>query len=175
MSETLLLSHTEDLGSTHHRLWYYDGTLSNFNLRKYNLCTISRTFDFVNNIPGRVLYVSHTLSAHATAVSQAQSVHASRDLFNAVTFSYLLSLIRIPCRHLHLIFSQAQSVHASKIFRKPMQSVHASRDYQTQPLFTCISVSNTLCLIRIPCRYCININTRLSYQPSQLHLYDRKL
>ena len=76
----------------------------------------------------------------ATMFSQAQSVHASRDLSYAVTFSYLLSMIRIPCRHLHLKVLQAQSVHASKIFRKPMQSVHASRDYQTQPLFTCISM-----------------------------------
>ena len=93
----------------------------------------------------RVLYDLHTLSALATMFSQAQSVHASRDLSYAVTFSYLLSMIRKPCRHVHLNFLKPSRYMHLKYVRKPMQSVHASREYQTQSLFTCIS------LIRIPC------------------------
>ena len=149
----------------------------------------------------------------ATMFSQAQSVHASRDLSNAVTFSYLLSydshtlsalqlcfrkpsrymhleiyhtqslsvtyllsMIRIPCRHLHLKVLQAQSVYASKIFSQ----AHAvgtciSRISNAVTLYLHLFDSHTLCMFRIPCWYCIYINTRLSYQPSHLHLYDRKL
>ena len=122
------------------------------------------------------LYDSHTLSTLATMFSQAQSVHTSRDLSHAVTFSYLLSMIRIPCRHLHLKVVQAQSVHASKIFSQ----AHAvgtciSRISNAVTLYLHLFDSHTLCMFRIPCWYCIYINTRLSYQPSHLHLYDRKL
>ena len=108
--------------------------------------------------------------------SQAQSVHASRDLSYAVTFSYLLSMIRKPCRHVHLKVSQAHSVHASKI----CSQAHAvgtciSRISNAVTLYLHLFDSHTLCMFRIPCWYCIYINTRLSYQPSHLYLYDRKL
>ena len=106
--------------------------------------------------------------------SPVGSLHASRDLSYAVT--YLLSMIRIPCRHLHLKVLQAQSVHASKIFSQ----AHAvgtciSRISNAVTLYLHIFDSHTLRMFRIPCWYCIYINTRLSYQPSHLHLYDRKL
>ena len=75
----------------------------------------------------------------ATMFSQAQSVHASRDLSNTVTFSYLLSMIRIPCRPCTYKFRKPSRYMHLIYFRKPMQSVHPYRDYQTQSLFTCIS------------------------------------
>ena len=113
----------------------------------------------------------------ATMFSQAQSVRASRDLSYAVTFSYLLAIYD----------SHTLSAPAPKSFASP--SVHASKICsQAHAVGTCISrISNavtlylhlfdshTLCMFRIPCWYCIYINTRLIYQPSHLHLYDRKL
>ena len=94
---------------------------------------------------------SHTLSALATIVSQAQSVHAARDLSNAVTFSYLLSLFRIPCRHLHL-----------KKFASQVGTCILNIS-QAHAVGTCITIlSNAatfflhvfrVLLLRIPCRH----------------------
>ena len=110
-----------------------------------------------------VFFASHTLSALATIVSQAQSVHAARDLSNAVTFSYLLSLFRIPCRHLHLKNFASQILNIS----------------QAHAVGTCITIlSNAatflhvfrVLLLRIPCRH-LQLLFRKPSRYMQLEIY----
>ena len=112
--------------------------------------------------------------------SQAQSVHASRDLSNAVTFSYLLSTIRIPCRHCNYVFASPVGTCISRFIKhshfqllaiydshtlsalhlkvSQAQSVHASNIFsQAHAVGTSISrLSNAVTFylhlwIRIPC------------------------
>ena len=89
---------------------------------------------------------SHTLSALQLCFRKpSRYMHLEIYHTQSLSVTYLLSMIRLPCRHLHLKFCKPSRYMHLKYFRKPMQSVHASREYQTQSLFTCIS------LIRIPC------------------------
>ena len=116
----------------------------------------------------------------ATMFSQAQSVHASRDLSNAVTSSYLLSTIRIPCRHCNYVFASPVGTCISRFIKhshfqllaiydshtlsalhlkvSQAQSVHASNIFsQAHAVGTSISrLSNAVTFylhlwIRIPC------------------------